>query len=128
MDLIKIPLTIERGDDRKLWGRVEYNGNLISDFAKNISDLEQKIKNLLWEFEEVNPESVQFDHLFDVSALFQRFDFLKISTIAEHAGMNPGLLRQYVSGSKNPSLDQAKKIEQTLLKLASELQKATIIA
>ncbi len=128
MEMTKIPLTVERGDDRKFWGRVEYNGNLITDFAENISELEQKMKNLLWEFEEVNPESVQFDHLFDVSALFQRFDFLKISNVAEHAGMNPGLLRQYVSGSKNPSLDQAKKIENTLHKLATELQKATIIA
>lgn len=128
MKIVKIPLTIERGDDRKLWGRVEYNGNLITDFAENISELEQKMKTLLWEFEEVNPESVQFDHLYDVSALFQRFDFLKISNVAEHAGMNPGLLRQYVSGSKNPSLDQAKKIEHTLHNLASELQKATIIA
>lgn len=128
MKIVKIPLTIERGEGKMLWGRVEYNENLITDFAENISELEQKMKKLLWEFEEVNPESVLFEHLFDVSALFQRFDFLKISNVAEHAGMNPGLLRQYVSGSKSPSLDQAKKIEHTLHKLAKELQKATIIA
>lgn len=127
MKIVKIPLTIERGEGKMLWGRVEYNENLITDFAETISELEQKMKKLLWEFEEVNPESVEFEHLFDVSALFQRFDFLKISNVAEHAGMNPGLLRQYVSGSKNPSLDQAKKIEHTLHNLASELQKATII-
>ncbi len=125
---MKIPLVIERGEGKELWGRVEYKGNLITDFASSISELEQKMKTLLWEFEEVNPESVQFDHQFDIAALFQRFDFLKISNVAEHAGMNPGLLRQYVSGTKNPSLDQAKKIEFTLHQLASELQKVTIIA
>jgi hypothetical protein len=128
MKTVKITLTIERGDDKTFWGRVEYKDNLITDQAESISELEKKIKNLLWDFEEVDPESVQFEHLFDISALFQRFDFLKISNVAEHAGMNPGLLRQYVSGAKNASLDQAKRIENTLHKLAGELQKAMIIA
>jgi len=64
----------------------------------------------------------------NINALIQRFDFLKISNVAAYAGMNAGLLRQYVSGAKNPSLDQAKKIEHALHKLASELQKAIIIA
>lgn len=128
MKIVKIPLTIERGEGKELWGRVEFNDNLIVEQAKSLSDLEQKLKTLLLEFEEVNPEAVQFEHLFDISALFQRFDFLKISNVAEHAGMNPGLLRQYVSGAKNPSVDQAKKIEHTLHELASELQKAIIIA
>lgn len=109
MEIVKIPLTIERGDDKLLWGRVEYNGNLITDFGDSIPELEEKMKALLWVFEEVNPETVQFECQFDIYALFQRFDFLKISNVAEHAGMNPGLLRQYVSGAKNPSEEQAKK-------------------
>jgi len=128
MKTVKIPLTIERGDDKTFWGRVEYKGNLITDQAESFSELENKIKTLLWDFEQVDPESVQFEHLFDISALFQRFDFLKISNVAQHAGMNPGLLRQYVSGAKSASLDQAKRIENTLHKLAGELQKAMIIA
>ncbi|MBB6324556.1 hypothetical protein FHS59_000171 [Algoriphagus iocasae] len=128
MEIVKIPLTIERGDSKELWGRMEYNENLIVEQAESISELEQKMKNLLWEFEEVEPNTVQFEYQFDISALFQKFDFLKISNVAEHAGMNPGLLRQYVSGAKNPSVDQAKKIENALHELASELQKAIIIA
>jgi hypothetical protein len=128
MEIVKIPLIIERGDDKLLWGRVEYKGNLITDFGDSIPELEEKMKVLLWEFEEVYPEMVQFEYQFDIYALFQRFDFLKISNVAEHAGMNPGLLRQYVSGAKNPSEEQAKKIERTLHKLAQELQKVTIVA
>lgn len=126
MEIVKIPLIIERGEGKVLWGRVEYNGNLITDFANSIPELEEKIKILLFDFEEVNPDNIQFEHQFDIYSLFQRFDFLKISTVAEHAGMNPGLLRQYVSGAKNPSEEQAKKIERTLHKLAQELQKASI--
>lgn len=126
MEIVKIPLVIERGEGKVLWGRVDYNGNLITDFANSIPELEEKIKVLLFDFEEVIPANIQFEHQFDIYALFQRFDFLKISTVAEHAGMNPGLLRQYVSGAKNPSEEQAKKIERTLHKLAQELQKVSI--
>lgn len=128
MNRIKIPLIIEKGRENEFWGRVEYQENLLSDFANSIADLEKKMKGLLWDFEEVSPESIEFEHQFDISALFQRFDFLKISNVAEHAGMNPALLRQYVSGAKSPSLDQAKKIENTLHQLASEMQKVTIVA
>ena len=127
MQIVKIPLTIERQDGKELWGRIEYNDNLITDFANTVDELESKIKALLWDFEELDPQCIKFIPQYDIYALFQKFDFLKISTVAEHAGMNPGLLRQYVSGAKSPSLEQAKKIEKTLHMLAIELQEATII-
>ncbi|WP_332914561.1 hypothetical protein [Algoriphagus boritolerans] len=41
--------------------------------------------------------------------------------------MNPGLLRRYVSGAKSPSEEQAKKIEQTLHKLATEMKEVVIV-
>lgn len=127
MEIINIPLTIERQGGKELWGRVEYNGNLITDFAETVSELEAKIKGLLMDFEELAPEQVAFAHQYDIYALFQKFDFLKISNVAEHAGMNPGLLRQYVSGVKSPSAEQAKKIERTLHNLAAELKEAIIV-
>ena len=127
MDIVKIPLTIERQVGKELWGRIVYNDNLITDFAETVPELEAKIKALLWDFEKLAPEYVEFTHQYDIYALFQKFDFLKISTIAEHAGMNPGLLRQYVSGVKSPSIEQAKKIEKTLHNLAAEMQGVIIV-
>jgi hypothetical protein len=55
-------------------------------------------------------------------------DYLKIGSVAEHAGINPGLLRQYASGVKYPSPDQAKKIEDALHHIANELQDVSIYA
>lgn len=127
MEIVNIPITIERQEGKELWGRVEYKGNLIIDFAETVPELEAKIKGLLWDFEELAPEQVKFTHQYDIYAVFQKFDFLKISTVAEHAGMNPGLLRQYVSGAKSPSEEQAKKIERTLHMLATELKEAIIV-
>ena len=50
MKTVKIPLTIERGDDKTFWGRVEYKGNLITDQAESFSELEKKNKNPLMGF------------------------------------------------------------------------------
>jgi hypothetical protein len=63
METFKILLTIERQDDKELWGRVEYNNNLITDTANTVAELEDKIKKLLLDFEEVAPESVEFIHM-----------------------------------------------------------------
>lgn len=127
MKKIKIELVIEKGDN-ELWGSVKYNDNLIADAGKNISDLEEKFKKLLNDFESVDPESIEFIYLYDVYALFQEFDFLNISKIAERVGINPGLMRQYTSGVKHPSITRAKEIENVLHELAAQLGKTLIYA
>lgn len=127
MKTVKINLTFEKSEDRKLWANLTYNENLISDFAENIPELENTMKSLLKDFEGLEPEQIEFVHHYDVYSLFQRFDYLKISSVAKHAGMNAALLRQYASGVKSPSLEQAKKIELALHKLADELSGASVV-
>ena len=128
MSKVQLELIIERGDDSKLSGRVTYNDNLIVEFADDVAQLDKQMKRLLKDFEELDPEAVEFVYLYDVYAIFDRFDFLNISKIAKHAGINPGLLRQYASGVKHPSAAQAKKIEDTIHHLAQEMNKALVYA
>lgn len=125
MKKIKIDLAIEKGDGN-LWGSINYNQNMIADYGNDITDLESKLKKLLYEWENIDPNLVEFEHTYHVYALFEQFDFLNISKIAERADINPGLLRQYASGVKNPSQKQAKKIEETIHRLADEMKKMTI--
>jgi len=127
MEKIKIELVVEKGEDG-LWGRVIYNDNLLADFGTSVADVDNKIKGLLQEFEGVDPNNVSFDYAYDMYALFQEFDFLNISKVAKYVGIHAGLLRQYSSGVKHPSLNQAKKIEDTIHRLADEMKKATIYA
>jgi hypothetical protein len=124
---MKMELIIEKGEDG-IWGRVYYNDNLIADQAESIDALQLSLKALLHNFEDVDPETIVFDLRYDVYSLFEQFDFLNISKIAKYADINPGLLRQYASGVKHPSLNQAKKIEETLHRLAGEMQKASVYA
>ena len=125
MKVQNIELIIEKGENG-IWGRVNYNNNLITEQADTLGDLELNLKTLLKEFEGVDPESFAFDIKYDVYSLFEQFDFLNISKVAKYAGIHPGLLRQYASGVKHPSLNQAKKIEETLHRLAAEMQKASV--
>ncbi len=125
MQPTKIELIIEKGEEG-LWGTVTYNDNLITDQAPTLPELEDQIKTHLQEFENANPETIAFEHTYDVFALFQEFDFLNISKVAKYAEINAGLLRQYASGVKHPSLNQAKKIEETLHRLAAQMQKISV--
>ena len=122
---MKLLLIIEKSKG-KLWGRVNYKDNLITDFATNIDTLEKKMRKLLKDFHEL--QNVEFDYSYDLTVFFEEYDFLKQSKIAELAGMNPGLLRQYASGVKHPSLEQAKKIEKAVHNLAKELKSVSIYA
>ncbi|MEI9944901.1 MAG: helix-turn-helix transcriptional regulator [Chitinophagaceae bacterium] len=121
----KILLIVEK-DKGKLWGRINYKNNLITDYATNIPSLEKKMAKLLSDFH--NIEKVSFEHSYDLTVFFEQFDFLKQSKIAELAGINPGLLRQYASGVKYPSPGQARKIEKAVHQLAKELQSVSLYA
>ena len=69
-----------------------------------------------------------FRRSYDLTVFFEQFDFLKQSKVAELAGINPGLLRQYASGIKYPSAGQAMKIEKAIHALAKELQSVSLYA
>lgn len=123
--MVKINLIIEKGEDGKLWGRVNFRNNLMTDFASTVGVLERKMSRLIKDFYGVN---AVFDHAYDVSAFFENFNFLNQTRIAALSGINPGLLRQYASGVKHPSPQQAKRIETIIHKLAKELKSVSLYA
>jgi hypothetical protein len=117
----KLSLVIEKAKDGKLWGHVEFDDDLMVDSAKSLAVLEKKMKKLLQHFHGVTPSGVEFELAYDLSALFTQKDYLNVSAIALKAGINPGLMRQYVAGFKYPSLERAKAIEGIINELGQEL-------
>ncbi|WP_343745081.1 hypothetical protein [Chitinophaga sp.] len=117
-----LELILEKTDD-ELVGRVIYEENLIIDEASSLESLEKKIKKHLSKYHNLPPQNITFEYTYDLSVLFETFNYLKISTIAEIAGINPSLLRQYVTGRKNASAAQAQKIEVAIHRLGRELTK-----
>ncbi|HMH33310.1 MAG TPA: hypothetical protein VK543_09790 [Puia sp.] len=45
----KLSLIIEKSKDGKLWGRMEFDGDLMVDSANSLDSLERKMKKLLQE-------------------------------------------------------------------------------
>lgn len=117
----KLLLIVEKSKDGKLWGRVEFNDDLMIDSANSLAVLERKIKNLLYKFYQIEPSKIEFELAYDLSALFSQMDYLNISAIAAKAHISPGLMRQYVSGFKYPSQQRAKAIEDTIKNIGHEL-------
>ena len=122
---MKIHLIVEK-DGSSLWGRVFYDKNLITDSAATLQALEKKLRKALNDFHAL--ENIEFDYSYDLTVFFEKFNFLNQSKIAELSGINPGLLRQYASGVKHPSKEQANKIQVAIRDLANELKAVKIYA
>ena len=133
----KLEIIIEKNDGL-LWGRVEEKGNFMptpfgETTAKVIANLKELVvdyvkhegkRDIFWSKLDLN--SLEFEFKYDLESYFQEHNYLKISSVAEQAGMNPGLVRQYASGVKYPSREQADKIRQTIKKIAKELMRDLI--
>lgn len=118
-----LQLILEKGGG-KLWGRVSVDDDLIVESATTLEALEKKIAKLLKDFHEI--ENAQFEIHYDLTVFFERYNFLNQTKVAEAAGINAGLLRQYSSGAKNPSAEQVNRIQKAIYTLAEKLSKAKV--
>lgn len=128
----KLEIVIERNDGL-LWGRVENRGHfLATTFGKNKTQVIENLKTLIRDYvahegkndpswNSLDLDNLNVDFKYDLEAYFQEYNYLKISSLAEQAGLNPGLVRQYASGVKHPSAEQANKIRKAIKKIAKEL-------
>jgi len=119
----KTQLIVEKADG-ELWGRVKVKGNLIVDSAKTLEALKKKIANLVYEFEEV--QVGEFEISYDLTSFFEEYSFLNISDLAKRAGINPTLMRQYVSGNKYPSEERVQEIENAVKAIGKELTRVKL--
>ncbi|QHV97908.1 hypothetical protein [Spirosoma endbachense] len=133
----ELPIVIERDDSNEIAGSIQTDGFFLSTVAHTTDDVTENLRMLISDFLEhegreldewkyASIENIRFTYEYDVTALFDVFDVLKINSIAELAGLNKSLLRQYASGVKNPSEDQAKKIEAAVHDLGKRLLQVTV--
>ncbi|MGV3527326.1 MAG: helix-turn-helix domain-containing protein [Flavisolibacter sp.] len=116
-------LRLEKADG-ELWGRVKVKGNLIVEQASSLDALKKKIKQLVFDFENVEIEDFKLSY--DLTAFFESHNYLNISDIAKKAGISPTLMRQYASGIKFPSEDRVMKIEQAIHGIGRELTRVRL--
>jgi hypothetical protein len=136
---VEIPVIFEKNEG-ELWGRIEGIGDFMPVTVGNSKDeIISSLKELIDDYKmnegihdknwlDIKFENVTFSFSYDIQAFFQSFNFLNQTKIAEVAGINPALLRQYASGVKHPSKEQALKIEVAIHKLARELESVSVYA
>ncbi|MBO4536112.1 MAG: hypothetical protein J5702_02785 [Bacteroidales bacterium] len=71
-------------------------------------------------------KDLSFEYKYDISAMFNVFDFLNASKFAAWVGISPSLMRHYKSGDTYISQKQAKKIESGLHKIGQEFLSFTL--
>jgi len=119
--MTQIALVIESVEEKLFWGRVEYDDDLIVDSAATIELLEKKFRKLLKDFHDLDPKQITFDLQYDISGLFEENKYLNASAIAEMAGINKSLMRQYTSGVKHPSYERAMHIQKVINQIGKQL-------
>ena len=117
---MKRKLIIEESEG-VLWGRTFEDDDLIVGEADSMQTLIIQMKELLFSFHQIEPQTVDFEIEYDLTAFFDRFNYLKLNKVAEVAGMNYSLLKQYVNKKKYPSESQTKRIEKAIHQIASQL-------
>ncbi|MDP1842147.1 MAG: hypothetical protein Q8K64_01915 [Sediminibacterium sp.] len=125
---LMIALIIEGCDDDVIFGRVQYEDDLLVASAKTIEGLQKKMKRLLYSFHKIKPDQLIFDLQYDIAGLFDQKKYLNASVVADRAGISRGLMRQYIAGLKYPSADRTLKIQETVNELGKELQEVKVAA
>lgn len=68
---------------------------------------------------------LEFTYKYDMQSFFNYFSFLNITKVAELAGINASLMRQYTSGVTAAGQKQYDKIRVAVERIARELSAAT---
>lgn len=69
-------------------------------------------------------QDLTFTYKYDVQAFFKEFSFLNTTEIARRAGINPSLMRQYVSGVKTAGEKTYQRLNACMDNIKADLQAA----
>lgn len=104
-------------------------GNTVAE-AK--MDFENSLKEMICFFEEDgipdpdNLRNIQFVYKYDLPSFLSYYKFFNMSKLAEYAGINPSLMRQYKKG-QYVSEKQVSKIQTAIHKIGRELASVKLI-
>ena len=115
---------------------VEFTG--IHTFGESVNEVTENIKMLMAdllenEFKDTitfigfNPNTVVFNYRYSLMDFFDVYKSLKINSIADLAGLNKSLVRQYASGAATASAAQVQKIQEAVRSLAQSLLQVEMV-
>ena len=130
---MKVTVIIEKAKDGYYSCYVENDlpGFGLSGFGETAEAAKEDMMKAYQEIKEIQAEEgkkvpvLEFTYKYDMQSFFDYFSFLNVTKIAELAGINPSLMRQYTSGVANAGQKQYDKIRVAIGKISKELSAAT---
>ncbi len=132
-----LAIIIEKGDSGNYGAHVPRlpgcisEGDTIDEVKANIKEAIAEHLDVLSEFNEVPKgieiENLKFEFQLDLPSFSKAFSWINISALAEVAGLNKSLVRQYTSGAKYPSEKQAGLLQNAIHELANDLNRVQLI-
>lgn len=131
---MKIKVIIYKASDGTYWCRTENEvyGCTLNGCGKNVEEAKEDMNACLEEakadYEEIHsksPAKINFQYSYDLQSFFDYFSFLNVSEIARRSGINPSLMRQYVSGNKAAGEKTYNKLSACMTNITHELQAAS---
>ena len=101
--------------------------------AESKADFENSAKEMIASYTEGGREmpaelsGIEFEYKYDISSLFNYYNFINVSKFAQVAGINASLMRQYKTGKQYISENQVSKIEEAFHKMANEFATVKLI-
>ncbi|MBD3627415.1 hypothetical protein [Cyclobacterium sp.] len=126
MNTLKLDLLISR-ENNNYKGSLSYKNNPLTQSAPSIHGVETQLKKLLWEFESLDPDTVEFNHYYQCPAFFSEFAILNREQLAISADIGKARLEAFSSGKEKPTAEEAKRLEKALQELAARLLKTSLI-
>jgi predicted RNase H-like HicB family nuclease len=127
-----INVSVEKHKDGTYWGNTQNIPGVVSAFGATLSELKENLttayndyyelaKDLKEDYLDEISKVPNFKYQLDLKSIFDLLPEVKISNIADKAGINSSLLRQYKTGRKEASEEQADKVLNALHDLGKEL-------
>lgn len=136
---MKLLVVLEKGESGEWFASVEAPRTFLTTVGSSVQEVAQNLKNLAQdhldhegktqaEWQGVRVNDIEWEYSYDLSGFFEQFNVLKINAIAELAGLNPSLVRQYATGAKSASAAQVQKIQKAVHQLAQSLLQVSVIS
>lgn len=130
---MKVTVIIEKAKDGyySCYAEDDLPGFGLSGFGESAEAAKEDMLKSYQEMKEIQAEEgkevpeLEFTYKYDMQSFFDYFSFLNVTKVAELAGINPSLMRQYTSGVANAGQKQYDKIRVAIGKISKELSAAT---
>lgn len=131
---MKVKVIIYKANDGTYWCRTESEvyGSMLNGCGGSVEeakeDMDACLEDAKLDYVETHgtsPKPVSFQYSYDLQSFFDYFSFLNVSEIARRSGINPSLMRQYVSGNKAAGEKTYSKLTACMQRITSELQTAS---